>query len=89
MWDIIGIILFCVGAFFIIMMFVADYKITQSVIDYAKFLGLSDDDDIEAEDECFKVIPQKTEEKPTERCKACDANMVTFDYDMNEWNSHW
>ena len=46
MWDIIGIILFCVGAFFIIMMFVADYKMTQSVIDYAKFLGLSDDDDI-------------------------------------------
>ena len=64
MWDIIGIILFCVGAFFIIMMFVADYKMTQSVIDYAKFLGLSDDDDIEAEDECFKVIPQKTEESP-------------------------
>ena len=89
MWDIIGIILFCVGAFFIIMMFVADYKMTQSVIDYAKFLGLSDDDDIESEDECFKVIPQKTEEKPTETCKSCDANMVTFDYDMNEWNSHW
>ncbi len=41
------------------------------------------------EDVGFIKIPKKTEEKPKETCNPCDANMVTFDYDMNEWNSYW
>ena len=84
MWDIIGIILFCVGAIFITLMVVGVYKASEPVKDPDKLLGIPKSAYGE-----FKKIPKKTEEKPTDTCKPCDANMVTFDYDMNEWNRHW
>ncbi len=60
------------------------WRTCSTVEDYHELLDIP-----KREDVGFIKIPKKTEEKPKETCKPCDANMVTFDYDMNEWNGYW